>query len=478
MIATNTGGLHDLAWNALANAVIGSAYIQNAAIINAKIADLAVDTAKMADLTVTTAKIADLAVTNAKIESLEAAKVVITGSTTLEDWKQGGDETNIAGGAISANTITANKMNIGLRGVTITGIQFNCKKDVNNVATNVVTWSSGKVVYTNNAGNLVAKSIASGQASWSSGTVYIYFDQGETVGQLLTTTLSAEAFDPDCIVLATYIGGINLVVTYGRTIIDGAQITALSITAAQIRAQSITATQIAASTITASQLAATLTMSNTIIIGVGSSGHIRSANYDGNTANVVGDPFLWERGTQGWILRNDGTADFNSIYIRDSAVSNTAFVGGSISIGLGDVPGEDLNKDTGFAVDGAGNLWLGNRAFANAPFRITNGGEMYFSSLSNSIPVSARNTIAYYVQLQIPVHIAYPVNGALFLIWNNRIRYQVVSRDWGFTNGGGAVECNKNIGDYINYGETLSITLSGLTGARNFLANIGIIRVP
>jgi hypothetical protein len=49
MIATNVGsdgnpsGLHDLAWNALANAVIGTAFIQNAAITDAKIESLAVD---------------------------------------------------------------------------------------------------------------------------------------------------------------------------------------------------------------------------------------------------------------------------------------------------------------------------------------------------------------------------------------------------------------------------------------------------
>jgi hypothetical protein len=49
MIATNVGsdgnpsGLHDLAWNALANAVIGTAFIANAAITDAKIQSLAVD---------------------------------------------------------------------------------------------------------------------------------------------------------------------------------------------------------------------------------------------------------------------------------------------------------------------------------------------------------------------------------------------------------------------------------------------------
>lgn len=48
MIATNSDGanptgLHDLAWNALANAVIGTAFIQNAAVTNAKIQNLTAD---------------------------------------------------------------------------------------------------------------------------------------------------------------------------------------------------------------------------------------------------------------------------------------------------------------------------------------------------------------------------------------------------------------------------------------------------
>jgi len=58
MIATNAKdangnptGLHDLAWNAIANAVIGSAYIQNAAITNAKISDLNADKIRSGSIT-------------------------------------------------------------------------------------------------------------------------------------------------------------------------------------------------------------------------------------------------------------------------------------------------------------------------------------------------------------------------------------------------------------------------------------------
>lgn len=43
IVATNVGGVHDLAWNAMANALIGTAYIANLAVTNAKINDLAVD---------------------------------------------------------------------------------------------------------------------------------------------------------------------------------------------------------------------------------------------------------------------------------------------------------------------------------------------------------------------------------------------------------------------------------------------------
>ena len=70
IIATNISGVHDLAWNAIANQVIGSAYIQTAAIQTAHIENLAVQTAKINDLAVTTGKINSLSVTNAKIGPL------------------------------------------------------------------------------------------------------------------------------------------------------------------------------------------------------------------------------------------------------------------------------------------------------------------------------------------------------------------------------------------------------------------------
>ena len=43
MIATNVSGVHDLAWNALANALVGTAYIENLAVTDAKISSMIVD---------------------------------------------------------------------------------------------------------------------------------------------------------------------------------------------------------------------------------------------------------------------------------------------------------------------------------------------------------------------------------------------------------------------------------------------------
>jgi predicted phage tail protein len=83
IIATNVSGAHDLAWNAIANQVIGSAYIQDAAIINAKIGSLAVDTANIALAAITNAKIGLLAVQSANINDCSVSK--LTAGTITAD---------------------------------------------------------------------------------------------------------------------------------------------------------------------------------------------------------------------------------------------------------------------------------------------------------------------------------------------------------------------------------------------------------
>ena len=77
IIAVNVGGSYDLAWNAMANAVIGSAYIMDAAI--------------------NTAKIADASITSAKIVELQA-NLILAGQLQSIDWPASGAYFNVDSG--------------------------------------------------------------------------------------------------------------------------------------------------------------------------------------------------------------------------------------------------------------------------------------------------------------------------------------------------------------------------------------------
>ena len=173
---------------------------------------------------------------NAGNVAIDGGKIRISGTTTLADWRRGGDETKIDGGAVSANTISANKLEIGSRNISLQDIVF----DTNSPAVNRVSWASGFIHYTDDAGAKVSQSINAGStAAWTSGTIFIYWIKDES--SLRSTTSAATAFGADRIVLATYRGGLNLTAEYGRTIIDGGVIKTGTIQAAQIGANAIKA---------------------------------------------------------------------------------------------------------------------------------------------------------------------------------------------------------------------------------------------
>ena len=180
---------------------------------------------------------------NSGSTTIDPGKILISGTTTLSSWKNGTDATKIEGGSIAANTISANALQIGMRGVDITGIIFQCSIDgTTSASTNIVTWTTGTIIYTNDSGTIATAAITAGSATWSTGTVYLYWTKGAT--SISSTTASGTAYGVNNIVLATYTGGFGLVVNYGRTIIDGTQITTGSITGTQIKANSVSATQI------------------------------------------------------------------------------------------------------------------------------------------------------------------------------------------------------------------------------------------
>lgn len=266
VIATNISGTHDLAWNAIANQVIGSAYIQDLAVTNAKIANLAVDNAKINDLNAIKINAGDIATARMQVYSAAAVnagstlitpgKILIKGSTTLQDWQYGGDSVEIDGGDIHANTITANKLSIGSRNISIQGIEISANYPV----ANTLYWTAGIISYVNDAGTSVDATTTSGSQLCSQGTTrWLYWAKDTTV--LLTTITRATAFDATNMVLATYkvasgdSSSTDLVVNYGRTIIDGSKIITDSITASQIAALTITSSELAAGSITADKIA-------------------------------------------------------------------------------------------------------------------------------------------------------------------------------------------------------------------------------
>jgi len=163
------------------------------------------------------------AVINQRTTKIDPGQILIAGDTTLASWRDGTDATKIRGGAISTNSITANQLAVGLRGITVSGIQFSYNRD-----TNLVTWTSGTIEYIGDDGKMKRDAISGSSKAWSAGTtLYFVWTRGSTALSTPTTAPTG----PDSIILATYRGGIDLNVTYGRTMIDGSQIRTRSLTA-------------------------------------------------------------------------------------------------------------------------------------------------------------------------------------------------------------------------------------------------------
>lgn len=165
---------------------------------------------------------------NAAATKIDPGKITISGSTTLQDWRMGGDETRINGGNISANTISANKLEIGSRNITLTGITF----EHNSPSANSVSWTAGSIRYVDDNGATTTVNITAGNITWTSGIRYIYWTKGDT--NLKSTTGQGTAFSFNNVILATYEGGTKLDADYGRTVIDGDRIKTGSITAQHI----------------------------------------------------------------------------------------------------------------------------------------------------------------------------------------------------------------------------------------------------
>jgi len=164
---------------------------------------------------------------------IDPGRIRIAGSTTLFDWKAGGDSTDINGGKIAANTITANKLTIGARNIGVIGINFEY-----NPSNGWVYWSNGYIYYTGDNGNVVTQPIAAGNnGGLPAHNFYVWYP-----GEGFIRAIQGDYPDvANSIHLGSWWGGTNLVINHGGTIINGDRITTGSITANKLSVASLSA---------------------------------------------------------------------------------------------------------------------------------------------------------------------------------------------------------------------------------------------
>lgn len=234
----------------LADAVVSSAKIYDLDAAKIRASTVIANTIKVGDTGDSLSTIMDRAANpaarvNAGSTLIDPGKILISGTTPLSSWRNGTDATKIEGGEVAANTISANKLNIGLRGLTITDLTF----EHNKPAANSVAWTAGTITYVNDAGSEATASVAAGNTAWTTGTLYLCWDKAAT--SIAVKTTFADATATDRVILATYKGGVWLNANYGRTIIDGSSIKTGSIDTDQLKVGAVTADIISVSSLSA-----------------------------------------------------------------------------------------------------------------------------------------------------------------------------------------------------------------------------------
>ncbi|MFC7661729.1 phage tail protein [Methylorubrum suomiense] len=181
-----------------------------------------------------------------KADVLTVGNITITGGTKLSSWATG---TQINGGAIAANTITAERLDIRSRGVQAVNLSFEVDKK-----TKTVSWNAGHILYTNDAGGYGQNNPVAGSATFS-GYGWIVWVKGE---DRLIGTADASPYmaNPNAVIMATFDGAAGLNVINGGVIIDGTRISAGTITASQIAANAIQTVHLAANSINGDRITA------------------------------------------------------------------------------------------------------------------------------------------------------------------------------------------------------------------------------
>ncbi len=173
-------------------------------------------------------------VVNNRSTLIQPGKIQISGSTTIEDWRRAGDQTKIDGGQISTATVTAEKLQIGLRGLAVSELNFS-------TSGNVLSWTAGRIKYIDDNGTESTRFLTASSFDYAgkSGIWYIYWTRGATT--LSSSDDLATANTGENVVLASYRGGQDVNPNFGRTIIEGDYIATGAITADKANFSSLAA---------------------------------------------------------------------------------------------------------------------------------------------------------------------------------------------------------------------------------------------
>lgn len=209
-----------------------------------------------------------------------------------------------AGIASAIDDITTSPSILRDRNLALDGIEISAE----NPTSDTMYWTAGNISYLDNDGNDQTVTISASNNLWTTGKVFLYWVIGAT--SLSTTTNQTLAFDGDNVIIATYKGGDDLTIVFGRVIVDGSDILAGSVTASQIttatavitvaaqianaiitaahiQAATITDAEIANATITDAQIANTTITAAKIALATITDAQIASLNADKITAGSV-----------------------------------------------------------------------------------------------------------------------------------------------------------------------------------------------
>ena len=174
---------------------------------------------------------------NASSTLIAPGKIQLTGATTLTSWMNGGDNTKIEGGAIAANTVAANKVTIGVRGITVYSGSFTCQPG----QPNTLHWTGGIIQYVADGGTYTQVTIPAQDFAYSNSPIWVWWNKGNSFGSTTDATIVG---DPTVVIMATFYGNNFFIANYGGTIIDGSRITTGSITTGNLAAGAVTADKI------------------------------------------------------------------------------------------------------------------------------------------------------------------------------------------------------------------------------------------